>query len=664
MAAPELELTILDAVAVGLIVMEPNETIVHWNAWMAAASGWPGSHVIGKTLQQVFPNADLTILEKALKSAIDAGASTLLTNALHPEMFPLRTRAGRTLLHDVTVSPIGSATAKGCVIQITDVTDSARRERFLRDRQNARYYALFESAPDVIINVDNDGIIRLANPAAARQFGYSPDELIGKEASVLFNDEATWLNVWRAASPTTASARPVEVLVRLKNGLLRYFEVSAAQWHDGSRKFTTAILRDVNERRDAEIALRESEKQSRSSARALAELNKILEASSKRLNDMDRRKDEFLATLAHELRNPLAPLRNGLQLLKIAKDDPGLVDRTRHMMDLQLGQMVRLIDDLLDVSRISNDRIELNKEFSSLDKIIRQAIETSGPLIDAQQHQLTIDTPGLEINVDADVVRLTQVFANLLNNAAKYTPRGGSISVKVEQQGDWVTVRIIDTGIGIPTELLGRVFDIFMQVDQSLERAQGGLGIGLSLVKRLVEMHGGTVEARSRGAGAGSEFVVRLPTAQKSTALTEPLADNDVRTPPRSHRILVVDDNRDAAASLAMLLTMMGHETKTANDGLAAIEIAEDFKPDVALLDLGMPKLNGYETARRLRQHAWGSKMMLVALTGWGQDADRRRSSDAGFNRHLVKPVDIAEIERLLASAAGTGAQAPNPPLM
>ena len=302
-------------------------------------------------------------------------------------------------------------------------------------------------------------------------------------------------------SAGTASSSPAELRVRLKNGTLRYFEVSAARWQDGTRTFVTAILRDVNDRRDAELALRESERQSRESAKALAELNEVLQESSNKLSAMDRRKDEFLATLAHELRNPLAPLRNGLQLLKLAKDDPGLLERTRHMMDLQLGQMVRLIDDLLDVGRITNDRIDLNKEITSLDKVIRQAIETSGPLIHAQQHKLTIDLPAREIVLDADVVRLTQVFANLLNNAAKYTPRNGSISIKAEQHGDSVTVRVSDNGIGIPREMLPRVFDMFMQVDKSLERAQGGLGIGLSLVKRLVEMHGGIVEAHSKGPG-------------------------------------------------------------------------------------------------------------------------------------------------------------------
>jgi len=649
MRKPEQEHSILDGIAAGLIVLGADRTIIHWNAWMAAASRRAAAEAIGKPLDQVFPEI-VHGLDRAIESVFVAGASTLLTNALHPSLLPLTTRAGRPLMHDIVVSPVGDAARRQCVIQVIDVTDATRRERFLRDRQNARYDALVDSAPDAILNVNSEGIIRLANPAAARQFGYSVDELIGQSTALLFETEDAWPAIWQALNAGTASTTPIELRVRLKNGTLRYFEVSAARWQDGSRTLVTAILRDVNDRRDAELALRESERQSREGAKALAALNDILQESSAKLSAMDRRKDEFLATLAHELRNPLAPLRNGLQLLKLAKDDPGLLERTRHMMDLQLGQMVRLIDDLLDVGRISNDRIDLNKEVTSLDKVIRQAVETSGPLIDAQQHKLTIDIPAREIVIDADVVRLTQVFANLLNNAAKYTPRNGSISIKAEQRGDAVIVRVIDNGIGIPPEMLPRVFDMFMQVDKSLERAQGGLGIGLSLVKRLVEMHGGHVEAHSKGPGLGSEFVVRLPAA-KITAADERASLGEHDTPDTSlgRRILVVDDNVDAAMSLAVLLGLMGHETRTAHDGLEAMAVADQFKPDVALLDIGMPKLNGYETARRMRQETWGRQMLLVALTGWGQETDRARSNDAGFNSHLVKPVDIAEIERVLA---------------
>jgi PAS domain S-box-containing protein len=644
------EASILDALSTGLIIVRSDETIEHWNEWLASASGKSATSVVGKPLKAAFPNVDIGAIDAAIAAAVASGASTILTNALHPTLLPLTTRTGGTLYHDVLVFPAGEPPNRHCVVQIVDVTSSFRRERFLRDRQNARYDALVESAPDAIVNVDSDAIIRLVNPAATKQFGYRAEELIGQQATVLFEAASAWDDIWQSISSGKASVRPVEVVVRLKDGRLRYFEVSAARWQDGIRTFTTAILRDVHERRDAEAALRESERSSRANARSLSELNEALKQSSNALNAMDRRKDEFLATLAHELRNPLAPLRNGLQLLKLAKDDSALVERTRQMMDGQLEQMVRLIDDLLDVSRINNDMIELNKELTSLDRVVRQAVETSAPLIDAQQHKLSIDIPAEEVLLDADVTRLTQVFANLLNNAAKYTPKSGHIAIKAAHTADSVTIRVTDDGIGIPKEMLSKIFDMFMQVDHSSDRSAGGLGIGLSLVKRLVAMHDGTVEAHSNGPRAGSEFVVRLPLANRPPA-SEPMAakEDDVQAQPAPRRILVADDNEDSASSLALILRMLGHETKTANDGVQALEVAETFLPDVALLDIGMPKLDGYETARRMRQMPHGGKMLLIALTGWGQDEDRRRSVDAGFDAHIVKPVNVAEVQGLLA---------------
>lgn len=643
------ERSILDVVAAGLIVVGADRRITHWNAWMISASRRPAAEAIGKELRAVFPEAQLGALSRAIDSAIDAGASTLLTNTLHPELLPLRTLAGRPLLHDVMILPIGNTAETGCVIQIADVTEPTRRERFLRDRQNARYHALVEGAPDVIINVDSAGVIQLANPAAERVFGYTAEELVGVKAETLFEPAPAWASISASASSPNPPEHPAEVKIRLKNGTLRYFEVSAARWLDGTRAFVTAILRDVNDRRETDLALRESERRARANATALEELNVALKASGKTLNEMDRRKDEFLATLAHELRNPLAPLRNGLQLLKLATDDPELIERTRQMMEQQLTQMVRLIDDLLDVSRITNDQIQLTKEITTLDKIIGQAVETSRPIVDAQQHKLTIELPAGEILLEADAVRLTQVFSNLLNNAAKYTQHGGTISIEGLQRDSEVIVSITDNGIGIPKEMLPRIFDMFVQVDKSLERAQGGLGIGLSLVKRLVELHGGTVEGQSKGLGTGSKFIVRLPMAQRRASAGRAGSEGAAPHESPPQRILIADDNEDAAASLAMILQMQGHETRTAKDGADALEAASQFQPDVVLLDIGMPKLNGYETARRLRSDPGGKQILLVALTGWGQESDRLRSSAAGFDAHLVKPVRVDQIERLLA---------------
>ncbi len=369
-----------------------------------------------------------------------------------------------------------------------------------------------------------------------------------------------------------------------------------------------------------------------------------------RLREQDQRKDEFLATLAHELRNPLAPIRNGLQIMRLAQGDAAATERVRSMMERQLGQMVHLIDDLLDLSRISRGQIDLRKERIELAEAIAQAVETSRPSIEQAGHELLIELPPDPIHIDGDLTRLAQVFSNLLNNAAKYTERGGRIRLAVQHVGSDVVISVQDGGMGIPTHLLTQVFEMFTQVDRNLERSQGGLGVGLSIVRQLVQMHGGEVEARSDGLGTGSEFVVRLPVASSIVA-DEPAAPAAVHPAPRQ-RILVVDDNLDAAQSLAELLTMMGNETLTAHDGLQALDVAAAFRPDVMLLDIGMPKLDGYEVGRRIRQQAWGKDMVLIAMTGWGREEDKRLSLEAGLDFHLVKPVLPADLEKLLANVS------------
>jgi signal transduction histidine kinase/PAS domain-containing protein/ActR/RegA family two-component response regulator len=368
------------------------------------------------------------------------------------------------------------------------------------------------------------------------------------------------------------------------------------------------------------------------------------------LREADRRKDEFLAILAHELRNPLAPLRNALEVMKLAAHDSRMVEQARDMMTRQLVQMVRLIDDLLDVSRISRGKVDLRRERFDLGQIIKQAVEMNRPLIEASSQHLTIDVPAKPIFVEADPTRLAQVFANLLNNAAKYTERAGEITLSVEPEGEWAVIRVRDTGIGIPPEMLPRVFDMFLQVDRSLEKAQGGLGVGLSLVKGLVELHDGSVEAHSEGIGRGSEFVVRLPMAPAAQVHPARRARKELVPASARRRILVVDDNRDAAISMATLFGALSYETRTAFDGLEAIQIATDFRPAIVLLDIGMPRLNGYETCRRMRQQPWGRNMVMVALTGWGRDEDQQRSKAAGFDFHLVKPVDPTKLSHLLTS--------------
>ncbi len=317
------------------------------------------------------------------------------------------------------------------------------------------------------------------------------------------------------------------------------------------------------------------------------------------------------------------------------------------MMERQMRHMVRLVDDLLDVSRITRGKMELRKQRVDLAAVVGTAVETSRPLVEAAGHHLTVTLPPQPVFVDGDPVRLAQVFANLLNNAAKYTDRGGKIWLSAERQGSDAVVSVRDTGLGIPREMLGKVFELFTQVDRTLEKSQGGLGIGLTLVRRLAEMHGGSVEARSEGYGKGSEFAVRLPALLVAPSRAEGAAEE--RAPSSRRRILVVDDNRDSAISLGMMLELMGNEVRTAHDGLEAVRAAEVFRPGVVLLDIGLPKLNGYEAARRIRDEAWGRDMVLIAVTGWGQEEDKRRSKEAGFNFHMVKPVEPADLEKLLA---------------
>jgi PAS domain S-box-containing protein len=378
----------------------------------------------------------------------------------------------------------------------------------------------------------------------------------------------------------------------------------------------------------------------------------VLRQYAQDLAEADRRKDEFLAMLAHELRNPLAPIRNAATVLRRTNgSDREVIGQATEMIERQLNQMVRFVDDLLDVSRVSRGTIELRKQQTELASVIHHAVEAARPAYDGRGHELTLTLSKEPVYLDVDPARLAQVVGNLLSNASKFTDPGGHISLTAGREGQQAVVRVRDTGIGIAPENLSRIFDLFTQLDTSLERSQSGLGIGLTLVKRLVEMHGGTIEAYSPGIGQGSEFVVRLPVLEMASKPLPPDSGNARPPQVNARRILVVDDNHDSATSLAMLLKLSGHETHTAHDGLEAIETAAAIRPDVVLLDIGMPKLNGYEAAREIRQQAWGKNILLVALTGWGQEENQQRSREAGFNGHLVKPVELSALIRILAES-------------
>jgi len=412
-----------------------------------------------------------------------------------------------------------------------------------------------------------------------------------------------------------------------------------------------ALQAEVAERRHAEARLSELNE---SLDRRVTERTEELQASDAQLREAGRRKDEFLATLAHELRNPLAPVRNAMEIIRRKGSSTPETAWASDLIERQVQAMSRLIDDLMDVSRINQGKIDLQREPVALAKILQDAVEATQPLIDEFGHHLALGLPRQDLWVDADPTRLTQALMNLLNNAAKYMDRGGRIEVDVLPEPDAVVVTIKDTGIGIAADRLESVFEMFSQVETALSRSRGGLGIGLSLTRRLVEMHGGTVQARSAGLGHGSEFVVRLPLAPRQVAEPAPSSNPQpaaaVSTPEAGLRVLVADDNKDAADTLAMLLEMMGHNVRYVYDGEAAVQEAKQFHPHIVLLDIGMPKLNGYEACREIRAQAGGAAMTIAAITGWGQPEDLLSSSRAGFDHHMVKPVDPVALTELISS--------------
>lgn len=367
------------------------------------------------------------------------------------------------------------------------------------------------------------------------------------------------------------------------------------------------------------------------------------------LEQADRMKNEFLATLAHELRNPLAPVRSALQILRMSGSDSAEGRAALDIANRQMAQMVRLVEDLLDVSRITRNKLQLQKAIVPLQDVLQLAMESSKPSIDAGGQSFEYDVPIVPIYLDVDSARLAQVVSNLLNNAAKFTPAPGRIVLRAWTEGTHAFISVRDTGIGLAPEAVPTIFDMFAQVTDSPAHARGGLGIGLSLVKRLVEMHDGTVTVTSDGPGKGAEFVVRLPVTAAAPVMQ--VVEEQVPRHVQGLRLLVVDDNRDAADTLCVLLQMLGHETRVAYDGEAALSAAEEYKPDVVLLDIGLPKADGYVVARRIRKQAWGKGTVLVATTGWGQSSDKEQARRAGFNHHLVKPVDPEALTRILAQA-------------
>ncbi len=604
--------------------------IVEFNPAAERIFGYEKANVLGQ------PMAEL-IIPPAYREAHHQGFACYLATGVGPvlnqrlELSALRSDGSEFPL-ELTVTRIPVEGPPLFTAYLRDITEARRVAEQLRE-QERQFRTLAESIPQLAWMANPDGHIFWYNRRWYDYTGTTLEQMAGWGWQSVHDPEVlpSVLARWRGS---IATGQPFDMVFPLRkaDGELRQFLTRVEPIKDRAgqvvRWFGTNT--DITEQRQMANELRQ------------------LAAN---LSEADRRKDEFLATLAHELRNPLAPISNGLQVLKIAGGVDSDLEPTRAMMERQIAQMVRLVDDLLDVSRITRNKLELRKERVELAAVINSAVETSRPLIDANGHQLTVTTPPAPIWIDADLTRLAQVLSNLLNNAAKYTDRGGHIWLTAERESAEIVISVRDTGMGIPAAMLPKIFEMFMQVDRTLERSQGGLGIGLTLVRRLIEMHGGTVEARSDGTDHGSEFVVRLPvlSVPDDNAQAASPETNAALVPVARRRILVADDNADSATSLGLMLKFMGNETRTANDGLEAVETAEQFRPDVILLDIGMPKLNGYEACRRIREQSWGAKTIIIALTGWGQDEDKRRSQEAGFDHHLVKPVDVSALEKLIA---------------
>ncbi len=599
-----------------------------------------------------FGDASLAHIFGVPREAVGGGPLSGVADAIHPddrarvtELVQNALESGDRYEADYRVTlPGGSirwVTARGQVERdargravrfpgvVIDVTErklaEAALDRVTADSEKLRrlYETVLSATPDFVYVFSLDHRVLYANESLIRMWGRGRDGAIGK----------TFLEIgyepWHAdmhdreIDQVRATKQPIrgEVPFTGTNGRRIYDYIFVPViGADGEVEAVAGTTRDVTERKQAELALADS----------------------------DRKKDEFIALLAHELRNPLAPIRNGVQVLRQAKD-PAVRERAQVMMDRQLAHMVRLIDDLLDVSRISRNKLELRRTRVTLADVVESAVEAAQPAIDAAGHELFVTVPGRSVHLNADLTRLAQVLSNLLTNSAKYTERGGTIWLSAERKDAVIEVTIKDTGIGIPPEALPRIFDMFSQVDRGIERATGGLGIGLALVKGLTEMHGGTVVARSEGEGRGSAFVVTLPIILDDVDAAHEPSPSDLPAGP-ARRVLVVDDNLDGAQSLGMMLELAGHEVVLAHDGVEAIERAAQFRPEVILMDVGMPRLNGLDATRQIRQEPWGRTATIIALTGWGQECDRDQSREAGCNGHLVKPVALEDLYQMLAT--------------
>jgi PAS domain S-box-containing protein len=607
----------------GALMLAPDGMVLFANGRMAELLQVAPGSVAGNRLARFVAAAERPLLTDLLRS----GATT----SVHAEL-RLQRADGTDVPVYLTVSPLAAGEQPPlflCAI-VTDLSQQKQYEHMLETQRalresEERYRGLFEQSAVAMAELDlaTHRFLR-ANPAFCTLLGRPADELAGlphrdvvHEAERDENCEALSQAIARGESVYRTERRYIR-----PDGtpIVADLTISILRDRDGRPMMGVEAVADVTQRRQAEELLR----------------------------DADRRKDEFLATLAHELRNPLAPMRNALRILEHNLPADPRVQWAQAVVNRQIQQMTRLVDDLMDLSRITRGQVMLRRARVDLATVVRSAVETSQPVIEERGHQLVLDLPREPVTLDGDAARLTQVFSNLLNNAALYTDPGGQVSLTVSMEPAHVRVAVRDNGTGIPAHVLPRIFDMFSPGTgpSGPERTSNGLGIGLGLVKRLVEMHDGSVEAVSDGPGCGSTFTVRLPLIAADQPAGGPSLVTRASDASPSFRFLVVDDNRDSTDSLQVLLSLLGHEVRIAYDGATALRVGAEFGPQVVLLDLGMPQMSGYDTCRMLRGTDWGAKTLVIAVSGWGQDADRRRTREVGFDDHLVKPV---EADALLA---------------
>ncbi len=620
---------LVEAMQQAVAVLNVEGVLLYCNPCFETVFATPLAKLIGKSLITFVSDDDQNILKNLFLNAGDAFAQCEV----------------RLLCDDGTTFPVSFGISilplqKLCLL-VTDLRQQRLYDELLTSKvamreSEIRYRRLFETAKDGILILDAEsGRITDANPFMSELLGYAVDYFSGKE-------------LWEIGLFSDRSVNEAAVRELQDRGYLRYehlpletsagsrveVEVVANSYREDDHRVIQCNIRDITER-----SLLESERN---------RLEISMREQSTAMEDLHRRKDEFLAMLSHELRNPLSPIASALQLLGLQKNEDRLQHQARTIIERQVGQLTRLIDDLLEVSRITTGRIHLQQKPITVNGILENAIETVRPLLNERQHEFTASLSPQPIWLFADAARMEQVVVNLLTNAAKFTDNGGHISLSAEQAGDECVIRVRDTGVGIAPELLPYVFDLFTQSERSLDRSQGGLGIGLALVQRLVENHGGHVEVHSV-LGHGCEFVVHIPVmvVPETRRLTSDVEATEHHV--RSLKIMVVDDNEDAAEMLGMLLLSAGHDVLTVHDGPSTLVAALDFRPDVVLLDIGLPGLNGYEVATKLRQQTVFQDVVLVAMTGYGQDSDRKRSHEAGFDHHLVKPPDFNKLTEILS---------------